>query len=157
MEANNTTDTLTPLACYRFAVYWLLLLRAVKINCSKQYQFDSYIDHGIEKNAVRYTHFVHLLCAFVTLTTSSLDLHNVIYIVNLLILSYYWVDPCTCLNSVARPVHGLARFFFALHSPACCLPGPARLCFPHRGPARPGPPIYALRQIPITIANVIVK
>jgi hypothetical protein len=64
----------------------------------------------------------------------------------------YWLDgcplePCTGMNSVARPVHGharpgLARFFFLLHSPARpavrqARPGPFVFFTSRPSPARP--------------------
>ena len=62
------------------------------------------------------------------------------------------------MKVTARP--GLARFFFYTSQPGPARPvarqarpGPARLCFPHCGPDRPGPPIYVMRNIAISIVK----
>ena len=55
----------------------------------------------------------------------------------------------------AREGHGPARFFFYTSQPGPwpARPGPARLCFPHCGPDRPGPSIYVMRNIAISIVK----
>mgnify|MGYP003498057908 CR=1 FL=1 len=61
--------------------------------------------------------------------------------------------PARPVRLTARP--GLARFFFYTSQPGPwpARPGPARLCFPHCGPDRPGPPIYVMRNIAISIVK----
>ena len=70
------------------------------------------------------------------------------------------LEPCTGLNSAAREGHGPARpvSFSTLRSPARPVarqarPSPARLCFSHCGPDRPGPSIYVMRKIAISIVK----